>query len=187
MQLGTRRYITGPVLPFRGKIGLMASPRWLAPLLAGVAILAGAGLALRPARVTWLNSGLRIDYPWPRAAAALGAALGAALLATLLRRRLLRLLALTLAFLFLLFGARLLAYRVDAGDRGLTLRGLLGSTTLLWAEVARVETGERALVLTDRAEARLAVGTGDLAPDQRAGLERTIARRVRESGPAARP
>jgi hypothetical protein len=156
------------------------SRRRLAPVLLSVAILAGAGLAFGPARVTWLNAGLRIDYPWLRGAAALLATAASALLAALLHPRLLRAGAAVLAAVCLLLGLRLLAYRLEAGETGITLRGLLGSTTIAWTDVTRVETGARALVITDRGEAQVRVGTSDLAPEQRARLERTIARRVRE-------
>jgi hypothetical protein len=154
--------------------------RRLAPVLLSAAILAAAWLAFGPARVTWLNSGLRIDYPWPRGAAALLATAGCALLAALLHHRLLRLGAAVLALIGLLFGLHLLAYRLEAGEGGITLGGVLGSTTIAWTDVTRVDTGARALVITDRAEAQVRVGTSDLAPDERARLERTIARRVKE-------
>jgi hypothetical protein len=154
--------------------------RRLAQVLLSAAILAGAGLAFGPARVTWLNSGLRIDYPWPRGAAALFATAGSALLAALLQNRLLRLGAAVLAVVGLLLGLGLLAYRLEASETGITRAGLLGSTTIAWTDVTRVDTGASALVITDRAEAQVRVGTSDLAPEQRARLERTIARRVRE-------
>jgi hypothetical protein len=154
--------------------------RRLAPVLLSAAILASAWLAFGPARVTWLNSGLRIDYPWPRGAAALLATAGSALLAALLHNRLLRLGAAVLALVGLFLGLGLLAYRLEASETGITLGGVLGSTTIAWTDVTRVETGARTLVITDRAEAQVRVGTGDLAPEQRARLERTIARRVKE-------
>jgi hypothetical protein len=80
----------------------------------------------------------------------------------------------------LLLGLHLLAYRLEAGEGGITLGGVLGSTTIAWTDVTRVDTGARALVITDRAESQVRVGTNDLAPEQRARLERTIARRVKE-------
>ncbi|HKC14017.1 MAG TPA: hypothetical protein VKI41_18480, partial [Vicinamibacteria bacterium] len=95
--------------------------RRLAQVLLSAAILAAAWLAFGPARVTWLNSGLRIDYPWPRGAAALLATVGCALLAALLHHRLLRLGAAGLALVGLLFGLHLLAYRLEAGETGITL------------------------------------------------------------------
>jgi hypothetical protein len=161
--------------------------RRLALWLLGAAILAGAGLASGPARVTWLNTGLRIDYPWPRGAAALVATAGSGLLAALSRHRLLRLGAAGLALVGLLLGLHLLAYRLEAAETGITLGGLLGSTTIAWGDVTRVETGAQALVITDRAEAQVRVGTNDLAPEQRARLERMIARRVREGSTRPAP
>ncbi|HKC12375.1 MAG TPA: PH domain-containing protein [Vicinamibacteria bacterium] len=155
--------------------------RRLALGLLGTAILAGVGLAFGPARVTWLNTGLRIDYPWPRGAAALLATAASALLAALFRHRLLRLGAAGLALVGLLLGLHLLAYRLEAGETGITLGGLLGSTTIAWGDVTRVETGAQALVITDRTEAQVRVGANDLGPDERARLERMIARRVKES------
>jgi hypothetical protein len=156
--------------------------RRLALLLGLLFLLAGAVLATGPPRFTWMNLGLRIDYPWPRAAGAIAAAAGAMLLGFLFRRRSLRIVIWVAAAVALGHGLDLLVYRVDAGDATLAERGLLGTTAIAWKDVSRVETGSRALVITDRDEAQIRLRTAAFAPEDRARLERTIARHVREAG-----
>jgi len=148
---------------------------------ASAVVLAGLLLAIGPPRAVWLNAGLRIEYPWPRGTAALAAAAGAAALAALARARALRLLAGALAVAAALAGAGLLTYRLEALDAGLAERRLLGTARLAWADVASVEQEPQALVVSGRG-LRLRIDTGRLSPEQRASLERTVARRVRESG-----
>ena len=148
---------------------------------ASVVLLAGLLLAFGPPRAVWLNAGLRIEYAWPRATAALAAAAGAAALAALARARVPRLLAGALALAAALAGAGLLTYRLEAIDAGLVERRLLGTARLAWADVASVEPEPDALVVSGGG-VRLRIDTARLTPEQRASLERTIARRVRESG-----
>ena len=148
---------------------------------ASAVLVAGLVLALGPPRAVWLNAGLRIDYPWTRGAAALGAAAGAAGLAVLLRRRALRVLSVALAAATALVGTGLLLYRLEALDEGLVERRLTGSSRLAWAEVASVRPDGETLLVTGP-ETRLRIDTGGFTPEQKASLERTIARRVREVG-----
>jgi PH (Pleckstrin Homology) domain-containing protein len=148
---------------------------------ASAVVLAGLVLAFGPPRAVWLNAGLRIEYPWTRGAAALGAALGASGLAVLAHRRALRALAAALASAAALAGAGLLLYRLEALDDGLAERRLTGSSRVAWSEVASVRPEGEALVVSSP-QARLRIDTGGFTPEQKAGLERTIARRVREAG-----
>jgi len=143
-------------------------------------LVGGLLLAFGPLRAVWLNAGLRIDYPWPRGASALLAAGGAAGLAALTRPRALRFLAAALSIVLGLVGAGLLLYRLEALDEGLVERRLLGTVRLAWSDVTAVQTEPEALLVAGAAT-RVRIDTTQLSPDQRASLERTIARRVREA------
>lgn len=145
-----------------------------------VVLLAGLWFALGPPRAVWLNTGLRIDYPWSRGAAALAGALGAAGLAVLSTRTVLRFLAIAGAGILTLAGATLLFYRLEALDEGLVERRLLGTTRLAWPEIASVSPQADAVIVTGRSR-EIRIDTGPLPPDLRASLERTIARRIREA------
>ena len=152
-----------------------------AALAAALATLVGGLLvAWGPLRAVWLNAGLRIDYPWPRGASALVAAGGALGLAALTRPRALRFLAAALSIVLGLVGAGLLLYRLEALDEGLVERRLLGTVRLAWSDVTAVQTEPEALLVAGAAT-RVRIDTTQLSPDQRASLERTIARRVREA------
>jgi hypothetical protein len=156
--------------------------RRLVLLLGLVLLMAGAVLAAGPPRFTWLNRGLRIDYPWPRAAGVVAAATGAALVGAVLPRRSLRVGVWAVAVAALAHGLDLFVYRVEATDAALVERWLLGTTAIAWKDVARVEAGSSALVVTDRDESQIRLRTAAFSPEDRARLERTIARRVREAG-----
>ena len=93
--------------------------RRLALLLGLFFLLAGAVLATGPPRFTWMNRGLRIDYPWPRGTGAIAAAAGATLLGALLPRRSLRIGVWVAAAAALGQGLDLLVYRVDVADAAL--------------------------------------------------------------------
>jgi len=140
----------------------------------------GLLVAWGPLRAVWLNAGLRIDYPWPRGASALVAAGGAGGLAALARPGALRLLAAAVSIVLGLLGAGLLLYRLEALDEGLVERRLLGTVRLAWSDVTGVQTEPEALLVAGAAT-RVRIDTTQLSPDQRASLERTIARRLREA------
>jgi hypothetical protein len=74
-------------------------------------------------------------------------------------------------------------YRVDADQGGLASRGLLGGTRIPWGEVAGVDGDAGLVVVTSKDQRKISVDTADFRPEQRATLDRTIARRVRESSP----
>src|SRR5262249_9965476 len=76
-------------------------------------------------------------------------------------------------------------YRLEVVEDGVHARGLLGTRHLPWTAVAHVELRSDALVLADAHAAALEIGTSGLTADQRASLERTVARRVRGTGQAA--
>jgi len=148
-----------------------------------VLIVAGAIVSMGPPRLTLTNAGLSVEYPWFRGVGALVAALGAGLLAVALRRRWPRIAAGALAVLGLAVGAHLLAYRLEADAAGLSSRGLTGRRTVAWPGVSRVEGGPGTIVVVGSDETRIEVDTTDFRPEQRASLERTIARRIRGTTP----
>ena len=160
--------------------------RYAALALCSVVLLAGVVLTWGPPRAVWLNAGLRIEYPWPRSAAAFAAALGAAAVAFLTPRRSLRTVATALAAAVACVGAGLLLYRLEALDQGLVERRLLGTARLAWSDVASVQPEAEALVISG-AGTRMRIDTAPFTPDQKAGLERTIARRVREASGHSQP
>jgi hypothetical protein len=147
----------------------------------GIALaLAGAWLAIGPPRLTLLNSAVRVDYPAPRGAFALMAAGGLGLLAALLARRARRAALLATAFVAAGAAAHLLLYRVEAGSRDLAVQGVLGSRRVAWSQVASFRLrGDQLLIEADDGRT-LSIATGGFRPEQRATLERTLARRVEE-------
>lgn len=150
------------------------------------AVLAASALALLPLsfaapRLTLLNAAVRVDFGWLAAAAALASAALMAGAASLAPRRSLGALLAMAAVLAAAFGASRLRYRLEIGPDGLHARGLGGSTALPWTEVTRVDRGTEALVVWGPGDAQVRVDTGLLAGDQRAALERALARRIVES------
>ena len=141
----------------------------------------GAYASQGPPRLTLLNAGLTVQHPWRHPVGALIAAGGATLLAAASPRRWSRLIFHALAALSLVVAIHLLAYRVDADAAGLSSRALLGRTRIPWGDVAGVDGAAGLVVVTGRNQNKIRVDTTDFRPDQRATLDRTIARRVRES------
>jgi hypothetical protein len=153
-----------------------------------VLVVAGAFHGLRGPRLTMVNTGLRVDYHWPQGAALLAAALGFALLAFALPRRWMRAIAVALAVAAAAGAGGRFAYRLDAGEGGISGRGLLGSTHLAWKEVRRVDAGPALLLVWGPGDAQVRVDAGGFTPEQRATLDRIISRRVREAqAPDSRP
>jgi hypothetical protein len=130
-------------------------------------------------RLTLLNADLHIAYPWPRGAAALASAAAAGGIAVILRRRAARLAAGAFALAAALAAAHLLLYRVRAGADALEARGLLGVDRLAWASITEVRTGPGLLLVSGSGGQRLRVDTTDFRAEDRATLDRTIARRLR--------
>lgn len=143
--------------------------------------MAGAIVSMGPPRFTLTNAGLRVEYPWYRGAGAIVAAVGAALLVSALQRRWPRIAAGTLAALGLGVGAHLLAYHLEADATGISSRGLSARRTVAWPSVSRVEGGPGTIVVVGTDETRIDIDTTDFRPEQRASLERTIARRIKDS------
>jgi hypothetical protein len=144
-----------------------------------VLALAAAAASMGAPRLTLLNTDVRVAYPWYRPGAALLAAAAAAAAAVLLRRGWARALAGALALAAALAAAHLALYRVRAGADGLEARTLLGAQRLAWSAVARVETAPGLLLLTGTDGRKVRVDTTDFRAEDRATLDRTVARRLR--------
>ena len=150
-------------------------------------LLVGFAVALGPPRLHLTNASMFIDYPWWRGASALLSAGASGLLARWTPRHWLRRLGVAWALLMGLFGFSRLLFRLEVGAEALAVRALLAATAIPWREVGRVEQGEAMLVITGGGEAQIRVRTSDFGPDQRASLERAIARRLREAQAATNP
>ena len=61
------------------------------------------------------------------------------------------------------------------------MRDLRGSRRLAWRAVTRVEPEAHALLLQGRGDESVDIETSGFTAEQRASLERTVARRVREA------
>ncbi len=155
--------------------------RWTLALVA-VALASGlAPVAFRPPRLTLLNAALRVDFGWIVAAAALasGALLAGGALAA--PRRWARVGFAGAAVLAIAFAGARLRYRLEVRPDSLYARELTGSTAVAWADVTHVDRGTEALVVWGRGDAQIRVDTAPFAGDQRAALERALARRIVES------
>jgi hypothetical protein len=151
----------------------------------GLAAAAVLPVALRSPRLTLLNAALRIDYGWAVGAAALGAAvlLGAA--AAMAPRRWAQAALVLFAVATAGVGGARLRYRLEIQPDGLNSRELTGSTLVPWGEVTHVDRGTEALVVWGRGDAQIRVDTASFEGDQRAALERALARRIIESTKAS--
>jgi hypothetical protein len=151
----------------------------------GLAAAAVLPVALRSPRLTLLNAALRIDYGWVVGVAALGAAVLLAAAAAIAPGRWARgalvLFAVTVAGV----GGSRLRYRLEIQPDGLNSRELTGSTLVPWGEVTHVDRGTEALVIWGRGETQIRVDTASFEGDQRAALERALARRIIESTKAS--
>ena len=147
----------------------------------------GGALAWGPPRITLHDAGLQIDYAWPRGGGGLLLATAAGMLALTFGARWLRAGTLALAAGGLLVGLGLLAYRLEANDSRLSVRSLLGETSIAWSDVTRVEAGAHQLVVWGEGKRRFPIETSSFRPAQRASLERTVARRVRERSALGAP
>jgi hypothetical protein len=147
-------------------------------VLAGGALLSLGG----EPRLTLLNAALQFDHPWQRGAAALAAAGGAALLAALVSRLWGRLLCAVAAAAALWASLDLFRYRVVSGREGLAVRDAFGEAALSWSEVTRVEHQPTRLLVRSAATV-IEVRTGDFRPEDRAALERNIARHLTPTAP----
>jgi hypothetical protein len=162
----------------------LKTPVRIALVILGAIIFVGGAYASQgPPRLTLLNAGLIVSHAWQHPTGALAAAAGAALLAVVSPRRWARAIFIALAVLSVLVAIHLALYRVDADQAGLASRGLFGGTRIPWGEVVGVDGDASQVVVASKDQSRIRVDTTDFRPEQRATLDRTIARRVRETPP----
>src|SRR5262245_50441795 len=150
----------------------------VAALCLGLLLMVGAGAysATREARFTWSNTGLFVDYPGAAWGGALAAGLGAALAAAACSR-FARIAAALVAAATLAYGLHLSRFRVAIEDAGASERGLVQTTSIPWSQVSRVENGSRLIVVWGLGEDHVRIDAGGFPPEERARLERTLARR----------
>jgi len=155
---------------------------------AGLAAAAlGLGLSLGPPRFTWANAGLQIAHPPAQGLAALAGALALGLSVAGRSPRALRIAGLAVAAVLATFGGQRLAWRLDALEAGVVERRLTGTTRLPWGKIDRVDSRPAEIEVAGRDGTRLRIATGGFPLEDRARLERTISRRVRETTQAATP
>jgi len=154
--------------------------------LGAIIFVAGAYASQGPPRLTLLNAGLSVQHPWRHPVGAVIAAAGAGLFASAAPRRWAQVIFGALAVLSVVVAIHLIAYRVDADQTGLASRGLFGRTRIPWPDVSGVDGDAVQVVVTGKNQNKIRIDTTDFRPDQRATLDRTIARRVRESSPATK-
>lgn len=155
--------------------------RWLAALAAMALLAAAAGLARAPMRISLVNTTLRIDDPWTRTAAFALAGAGLAVLAAALpARRTMRGLLVACAVLTFVTAAATAVTWLEARPEVLTGRRWFLLTTIPWNQVSRVDSWRDAIVVWSASGARIAIDVRRMDAEQRAVLERTIARHVRE-------
>jgi hypothetical protein len=155
--------------------------RWLGALAAACALAAAAWLTRAPMRISLVNTTLRIDDPWTRAAslALLGVGL-IGLAAAIPARRAWRGLLVAGAAITFAVTAAAAATWIEARPEVLTGRRWFVLTTIPWSEVSRVDSWPDAVVVWSASGASVVIDAQRLDPQQRAVLERTIARHVRE-------
>jgi hypothetical protein len=155
--------------------------RWWSTVALAVAAAAALPFALRPPRLTLLNAALRVDYGWAACTAALATALLLAAAAASAPSRWPRRAGAVLAVIAAAFAAARVAYRVETRADVVYARALTGATSVPWSEVTRVDRGPDLLVVWGRGESQVRLDTSGFAGDQRAALERALARRIIES------
>jgi hypothetical protein len=154
------------------------------PVLAFTAATAATALAFAPPEVLWLNAGPTIKYPWTAGAGALIGAIVLAGLGLQAKGTWQRAVALVLAGLLVVWSCELFVYRLNVTASGLAQRGLTGSSSIPWRGVTGVELEPRHIAVQGPKET-VRIPTHRISPEDRARLERTIARQVREATPSA--
>ena len=157
------------------------SLRFRLPILALAAAAAGFGawLVRAPMRITLVNATLRIDDPWTRAAGLGLAALAAGLLAVAFSsRRVDRVLLAGCAAVLAVFAAGAATQWLEARPDALAAGRYFGRTTMPWGEVARVEARQDGVTVWAASGGAIDFDARRLTGEQRAVLDRTLARRV---------
>jgi hypothetical protein len=145
-----------------------------------IVVLAGAWLSAGEPRLTIVNAGISVTYPWARGLGALAAAAAFVGLLTLISKFWVRVASGLLAMLSLWVGLHLLTYRVDTTTSGLASRSHLVKREIAWRDVTDVGMEVGFIVLAAKDSKKIEIDTTDFTVDQRLALNRTIVRRVSE-------
>jgi hypothetical protein len=129
-----------------------------------------------------VNAGLTIDSGRQPGIFLFSCAAAFVLVAALAQRAAVRVLAVVLALGTTLIGLDCLTFSATAERDVLRLRRLIGARTLPWTQIAKVEPEPAAAVFVELGGRRLRLDLAGLRPEQRAGFDRTVARRIWESG-----
>jgi hypothetical protein len=163
-------------------------PRLSARLALGLLLaLAAASFLVYPpraARLTIVNVGVVVDYAPIAGALLLAFGALAALAGVLTSSVVVRLAALALTLTAVLLGLSCLTFSITAERDVLRYRHMTQRETLAWTHVSKVEYGSSDLVVVDLAGRRLRLSLAGLTAQQRAAFDRTLARRIWESGPS---
>lgn len=165
----------------------MKPPRRLPPRIA-IPILLTLGAASfvayhwQSARLTIANVGIVVDYAPRPAVFMLACAAIIAVAGALAATPLVRLAALALALTTVFFGLDSLSFGITAERDALHVKGLTQRAMLPWTQVAKVENESFAVVLVDLSGQRLRLDLATFTAQQRAAFDRTLARRIWESG-----
>jgi hypothetical protein len=158
-----------------------ARVRAITLFLATLLTVAALGLALRTApRLVLSNAGLLVHTAPAVYVSALLAALlwaGSALALREWRRGAAAIVAVGMLWL----GLSQWVWRLEAGPEGLSERRLHGTRAIAWWDVTRVDAAQGALLFTVHAGGSLRIATDTFTDDQRAALERTVSRLVRNA------
>lgn len=155
--------------------------RWAGALAAVAGLAAAAWLVRAPMRITLVNTTLRIDDPWMRTAAFVLAGVALiALAAALPAHRAARGLLAACGVITLAVAAAIASTWIEARPEVLVARRWFLRTAIPWKEVSRVDSWRDGVVVWSGSGARVVIDARRLDATQRAVLERTIARHVRE-------
>jgi hypothetical protein len=150
-------------------------------VVATALVLCAGVFGLAPPRLTLVNQGVLVAYPWTAPAGAAVAALSLLLMAGATRGGLRRMAGLACAAA-LAAAAHLAVYRVSADATTLSARGLTGSRQVSWREMKDVQSQAGRIEVHALDGRALRLNTSRLPPRDAATLERTISRRLREGG-----
>jgi len=153
------------------------------PALAALSVASFVAYESRGARLTMANTGILIDYAPAGAVLLLACAASMAVVSALARALPTRLVGLVLALATGFFGLDCVTFGIAAGRDALSMKSLTSRVTLPWRRIAKIENETAAVVITDLAGQRVRLDLDTLTAQQRSALDRTLARRIWESGP----
>jgi hypothetical protein len=135
---------------------------------------------------SWQNTTLLVSYSPARWLGPLAIGLGASVMAWAVAQRFLRFVLGAGAIAAIVLCASRQTYRLEADSVALVQRGLFGTDRVTWREVGHVDSGPAVIVVWGGEDRQVRIRTGDVSADDRAILDRTIARRVREGRPESK-